>query len=228
MSSKSDILLSLGVHLGPVFIKTLGMTWMVRSTGSSYFYKRMFGSTARAVYAFWHCDILPLSYYHRNEGIRVLVSEHRDGELIARIVHKMGFTTIRGSTTRGGMKALRALNGILEDPSMCDLAFTPDGPRGPAKRLQKGVIYAASMTGFPIVPVHVAVDRCWEMNSWDRFKIPKPFSRSVIYFGPEISVPDDLEGIDLEGLRAEVERAMYRTEEEAKRRLDRWLNGGAG
>jgi lysophospholipid acyltransferase (LPLAT)-like uncharacterized protein len=227
MSFKSDLIMSLGCTLGPAVIKTLGMTWMVKATGTSYYFRRMFGSRIRAVYAFWHSDILLLSYFHRNEDIRVLISEHRDGELIARIVHKMGFSTIRGSTTRGGMKALRSLNGFAEDPSGCDLAFTPDGPKGPAKKLQKGVIFAASKTGFPIVPVQVAVDRCWEMNSWDRFKIPKPFSRSVICYGSEISIPEHLEADELERYRTLVESAMHRTEEKARTALQSWLNGRA-
>jgi lysophospholipid acyltransferase (LPLAT)-like uncharacterized protein len=185
----------------------------------------MTGSSDRAVYSFWHRDILVLGYFCRNEGIRVLVSEHQDGEFIARVVQRMGYTVFRGSTTRGGVKALRALDGIKADPSACDIAFTPDGPKGPRKKLQKGVIFAAARTGFPIVPMGVAVSRSWEINSWDRFRIPKPFSRCFINYGDEVRIPERMDEEEMERMRAHVEQKMHESEDLAKEELKKWVNG---
>lgn len=198
----------------------------MRQSGPSYFDKRRLGDHKRVVYSFWHQDILLLGYYGRNEGVRVLISQHRDGELIARIVEKLGFTTIRGSTTRGGMRALRTFDSIKDDPSNCDMAITPDGPKGPAKKLQKGVIFAAARTGFPVVPMGVAVDREWRFNSWDRFRVPKPFTRCYVQQGQEIPIPRDLDEQAMEDFRLKVEDAMLKTEDQANEALKNWKNSG--
>ncbi|MBU0755074.1 MAG: lysophospholipid acyltransferase family protein [Planctomycetes bacterium] len=202
------------------------MTWSIRQHGTSYFKQRVAGGGKRVVYSFWHRDILLLGYFARNEGTRVLISQHRDGELIARVVQRLGYQVFRGSTTRGGVKALKSLDRIKNDPTECDIAFTPDGPKGPAKKLQKGVIFAAARTGFPIVPVGVAVDRCWEMRSWDRFRIPKPFSRSFIVYGEEIPVDTGMGDEEMEAMQAYVEARMFETEQRAGEALDQWRNSG--
>jgi lysophospholipid acyltransferase (LPLAT)-like uncharacterized protein len=225
MSIKSDLIMSLGSTLGPAIIRALGSTWIIRQSGIGPYYQRMHGSSKRVVYSFWHRDILTLGYFARDEGIRVLISEHRDGELIARIVQKMGYTVFRGSTTRGGVVALRAMDRIRYDPSRCDMAITPDGPKGPAKKLQQGVIFAASRTGFPVVPIGVAVDRCWEMNSWDRFRVPKPFSHCFVFYGTEIDIPEGLNEADIERWKETVGEAMDRAETRAKIELKHWCNG---
>ncbi len=222
MSVKSGLVLSAGGMLGPLFIKVFGKTWRIRQSSPSFFQRRKSGSTKRVVYSSWHRNVLFLGYFARNQGVCVLISEHRDGELIARIVRRLGFSSFRGSTTRGAVKALRALDRIKNDPSNCDIAITPDGPRGPAKKLQKGIIYTASRTGFSIVPVGVAVDRSWEARSWDRFRIPKPFSRCYVQLGDEVSVPENLDSSELEKYRAEVEERMYSAEELALRALENW------
>lgn len=214
--------MTLGSLLGPAIIRGLGSTWIIGQQGVTHYYRRLFGSTKRGVYSLWHRDLLLLGYFCRNEGARILISQHSDGEIIARVMEKMGYTTFRGSTTRGGMKALRELDRIREDPSQCDIGFTPDGPKGPAKRLKKGVIYAAMRTGFPVIPVGVAVDRCWRVSSWDRFKIPKPFSRSFVCFGDEIPVPTELDDEEMEAVRAKVEEAMLDIEQVAKDKLAAW------
>ncbi|MFH2001483.1 MAG: lysophospholipid acyltransferase family protein [Planctomycetota bacterium] len=222
MSSLSKLTLTLGSVLGPAVIRTLGWTWIISQQGMSNYYRRLFGASKRAVYSFWHRDILLLVYFCRNENHCVLISQHSDGELIARTVERMGYTTFRGSTTRGGVRALRELDRIKEDPSNCDIGFTPDGPKGPAKKLKKGVIYAAMRTGFPVVPVGVAVDRSWEISSWDRFRIPKPFSRSFVCFGEEIPVPGEMDDDRMESMRLQVEQAMLDTEQLARDKLKRW------
>jgi lysophospholipid acyltransferase (LPLAT)-like uncharacterized protein len=199
----------------------IGATWIIRQSDLTGYFKRLNGSTERLVYSIWHRDILPLCYFGRGEGVTVLISQHRDGEIIARVAEKLGFSVFRGSTTRGGVGALRALDRIKES-SDCDLAFTPDGPRGPAKKLQKGVIYAASRTGFPVAPVGVALDRAWVFSSWDGFRVPKPFSRCYIQIDKGIEVPADLSDDELEHYRSQVEASMHAAEEKARAKLREW------
>lgn len=222
MSTMPDLTLSLGGVLGPSLIRTIGATWIIRQSGLTGYYKRLNGSTERLVYSIWHRDILPLCYFGRGEGATVLISQHRDGEIIARVARKLGYQVFRGSTTRGGVGALRALDGIKES-SDCDLVFTPDGPRGPAKKLQKGVIYAASRTGFPVVPVGLALQRAWKFNSWDGFRVPKPFSRCYLEIAEAVDVPADLSDDELEFYRAKVEEGMNAAEETACGKLKEWL-----
>jgi len=218
--------MSLGILLGPILIKAFGLTWRLKQSCRNYFERRMEGASKRVVYSFWHQDILLLIYFGRYERSRVLISQHRDGELIARIVEKLGYSTYRGSTTRGGMKALRAFDKIKEDPSKYDIGLTPDGPKGPPKKLKKGIIFAASRTGFPIVPFGVAVDRSWRLKSWDRFRIPKPFSKCFVHLGPEIPVPPDLDDQGMKTYSNLVEQAMAEAEEQAEEALKNWREMG--
>jgi lysophospholipid acyltransferase (LPLAT)-like uncharacterized protein len=227
MSFTSKLLHNLGISLGPSLIRIMGSTWRIRNQGNTYYGDRQKGSLQRAVYGFWHCNIALMTYFGRNQGTCVLISRHRDGELIARIIGKLGYSVFRGSSTRGSLAAMRLLDEIKNDPSRCDIAFTPDGPRGPARKLKKGAIYAASRTGFPFVPIGCAVDRAWEFSSWDRFRVPKPFTRCFIHFGAEMKIPPDLSSKELERYRAEGEAAMYNMDALAREGLDKWLKGGA-
>jgi lysophospholipid acyltransferase (LPLAT)-like uncharacterized protein len=139
------------------------------------------------IFVFWHGHLLPLVHFHRNEGIVVLVSEHKDGEYIARVIRRHGFGTARGSSTRGGVKGLKAiLRAAREDR---DLAFTPDGPRGPRHSFKRGALVAAQLTGLPLITVAVGADRAWYLRSWDRFMIPKPLSSLRIRYGKPVWVP---------------------------------------
>ncbi len=133
------------------------------------------------IFVFWHGQLLPLVYHHRNEGIVVLVSEHTDGEYITRVIRRHGFGVARGSSTRGGVKGLK---GILRAAGAGrDLGFTPDGPKGPRHELKRGGLVAAQLSGLPLITVGVGADRAWYLNSWDRFMIPKPFSHLRIRYG---------------------------------------------
>jgi lysophospholipid acyltransferase (LPLAT)-like uncharacterized protein len=137
------------------------------------------------VYSLWHGDMLPLLYQHRGEGVAVLISEHRDGELIAGIAQRLGFRSVRGSTSRGASRALVGLVRTLGAGH--DVAVTPDGPRGPARSFAPGALIAAHRSNAPIMACGVAVRRAWRLRSWDRFCIPKPFARvTLAYAGPEL------------------------------------------
>lgn len=138
------------------------------------------------IFAFWHGQMLPLLYQHRDEGVAILISSHRDGELIAQVAHRLGYRTVRGSSSRGAGRALLGMVRELEAGG--EVAVTPDGPRGPAERFASGALVAAQRAGAYIVPVGVSVDRAWRLRSWDRFLVPKPFARVTCAYGPPTKV----------------------------------------
>jgi lysophospholipid acyltransferase (LPLAT)-like uncharacterized protein len=118
-------------------------------------------------------------------GVAILISEHRDGEVIAQVVEQFGLRTLRGSTSRGAARALRSLARTLEAGT--PVAVTPDGPRGPLHSYAPGGIIAAQRAGAPVVSIGVEASRAWRLKSWDRFMIPKPFSTVVIaYSDPKL------------------------------------------
>jgi lysophospholipid acyltransferase (LPLAT)-like uncharacterized protein len=171
----------------------------------------------RCIYAFWHETILfPASF---NTRIHVLISRHRDGELIAQVCRFLGFRVARGSTTRGGASAVLELH---RHSKKTHLAVTPDGPRGPRRRVQPGVIYLASVTGLPIVACGVGFSRAWRARSWDRFAVPKPWSLAVGVVAPAVHVPRRLDRDGLERYRLLVEEQLT----EATAAAERWALGG--
>lgn len=159
----------------------------------------------RAIYVFWHEYILaPLAFRNRC-SLAMLLSRHRDADILFRVGGLMGFELIRGSTNRGGAAALRAL---LAKSRQRHVAITPDGPRGPRRRLAPGAVYLASKIGLPIVPLGIGFDRPWRMPTWDRFAVPRPFSRGRAALGEAIYVPEDADRDELERRRRRVEDAL--------------------
>ena len=158
------------------------------------------------IFVFWHGQMLPLIYHHRNEGIVVLVSEHSDGEYITRVIHEHGFNTARGSSTRGGVKGLKGILRAAREGK--DLGFTPDGPKGPRHEFKWGALVAAQLTGLPLVPIGVGADRAWYLNSWDRFMIPKPFSSVGIRYGAPRWVPRDASEGTLKQIARDLEEEL--------------------
>lgn len=138
------------------------------------------------IFALWHGELLPLLWHHRSQGIAVLISEHGDGEIIARVAEALGYGTVRGSTSRGAGRAL--MGTIRTVQGGVDAAFTPDGPRGPARRFAPGALIVAQRTGAPIIPLRVSVRRCWKLKSWDEFVIPKPFARITVAYADPVFV----------------------------------------
>lgn len=159
---------------------------------------------SRYVYCFWHdCMMAPLK---TRAPFRVLISQHADGELIASICEHLGFGTIRGSTTRGGVEAI--LEMIRGGDQSSHLAVTPDGPRGPRHELQPGVILVASQADLEIVPVGVGFARAWRASSWDRFAVPLPGSTVLGVIGMPIRIPPRLDRAGINQWRATVEQEM--------------------
>src|SRR5262245_23202021 len=164
--------------------------------------------SGRFLYAFWHEDLLVPSYRYGWTPTKVLISQHADGELIAQTCRPLGLGVIRGSTTRGGVGALRE---ILALEGRRHVVVTPDGPRGPRRRVQPGLTFLASRTGLPIVPSGFGYRKAWRLNSWDRFAVPTPFSPVVAVHGEPIRLPPNLGRDALERERVRVENAMLET-----------------
>jgi len=173
---------------GGSVIRALAATWRYRTVGEQQVKKLRHDKTA-ILFTIWHGEMLPLLWFHRNQGVAVLVSEHKDGELIAQILEWMGYATIRGSTNRGAGRALIGLVRTLREGR--DVAITPDGPRGPRHKFAPGAVVAANRSGPPIVPTIAHVDRYWQLKTWDGFIIPKPFARITVSYGSMTHVHSD-------------------------------------
>jgi len=160
------------------------------------------------VFVFWHGQLLPLVHYHRNEGIVVLVSDHSDGEYITRVILRHGFGAARGSSTRGGVKGLKGVLRAIRDGR--DLAFTPDGPKGPRHVFKWGALTAAQLSGAPVVPLAVGAERAWYLKSWDRFMIPKPLSAVRIRYGAPRWVPREASEDEVKEIALDIQEEMKR------------------
>ncbi|MEA2761096.1 MAG: hypothetical protein QOD47_380 [Gemmatimonadaceae bacterium] len=161
-------------------LHVLGRTWRVRVLNGDAVHK-LRASGLPFIFALWHGHLLPLLWQHRGEGVKVLISEHRDGEIVARAAESLGYGLIRGSTTRGADRALISL--VRELQAGREVAITPDGPKGPAEKFAPGALVAAQRSGSFILPVAVSATSSWRLKSWDRFMIPKPFARVTIAYG---------------------------------------------
>ena len=168
------------------------------------------GHGRRPIMAFWHGRVLTATYFFRGRGIVVMISENFDGEWIARIIERFGFRTSRGSTSRGGQRALLQLKRDMEQglPS----GFAVDGPRGPARVAQPGAVWLAKITGNPVVPFHMEASSYWSLGSWDRTQIPKPFATVAVSVGAPIDVPRDADDAAIEAKRVEVEQSLFALE----------------
>jgi len=196
--------------LGAWLIRLLAFTIRIDDEPKGFNEK---AKTYHALYAFWHCMMLIPAYVGRKSKIQVLISQHSDGEYIARVIQRLGFGVIRGSTTRGGMRAVKALvDKIREGYSV---AITPDGPRGPRFVVQPGSIYLGKKTQLPIIPTVVGLSSYWALPSWDKFRIPKPFSRALMLYGEPIHIPPNLSDEELERYRLSLEQTMINMAERA-------------
>ncbi len=158
------------------------------------------------IFAFWHGRILPATWFWRGRGIVVMTSQNFDGEWIARIIRRFGYGAARGSTSRGARRALVQLKRDVAAGRPA--AFTVDGPRGPARRVQPGAVWLAGVTGAPILPFHIEAERYWSASSWDRTQIPRPFSAVAVAIGAPFDVPDPSEDGVVEAHRSRLERVL--------------------
>lgn len=172
----------------------------------------------RYIYAFWHETVLLPCYAFGRRKILCLISEHADGEMIAQICHHVGFGVVRGSTTRGAVKALRKMIRLAEKHHF---AVLPDGPRGPRRHVELGLIYLAARTGLPLVLAGIGYDRPWRMPTWDRFAVPRPWSRAVILTAAPLAVPADATRAQMEDLRKQAEETLNGLTERAEMLAER-------
>ena len=195
-------------------IHLLGLTLRIQEEGQAQLGPRARQKEA-PLWALWHETILMSVWYHRDQDVRVMISASRDGELIARIARFFGYVPVRGSSSRGGREALSELIGHLKGGHRC--AITPDGPRGPRREIKMGVLNLARMTGCPVVPFAFEAEHSWRLKSWDRFIIPKPFSRAVFVYGNPIKVPRHGGPEYLKQIQAELDRITLVAEQYFKK-----------
>jgi hypothetical protein len=167
---------------------------------------------------FWHGRMIMMrAALPRGITMHVLISEHRDGQLISRALAYLGVATVAASSRRGGAAALRSMSGLLDRDK--SVGITPDGPRGPRMRAKVGAIKAAQLSGVPVLPVSGAVGRRRILGTWDSFCLALPFSRGVIQWGEPIEVPRHADDAELERLRLLLEDHLNRLTAEADRRF---------
>ncbi len=198
-------------------IEALGATYSWRESGREHL-DAVTRSGRPPIFAFWHGRILAATLYFRDRGIIVITSENFDGEWIARIIRKFGYGTARGSTSRGGARALVQLRRDLKAGSPA--AFTIDGPRGPARVAQPGAVWLASASGSPIVPFHIEASSYWTVKSWDRHQVPKPGSEVAIAIGEPIEVPPRADEATIESARVNLEQVLTQLEHRARNLLN--------
>jgi hypothetical protein len=206
---KAAVIAAIGV---PV-IEALGGTCRWRERGGQAL-EDVVRQGRQPILAFWHGRILAATLYFRDRGIVVITSQNFDGEWIARIIRRFGYDTARGSTSRGGARALVQLRREMKAGRA--VAFTVDGPRGPAGVAQPGAVWLASATGQPVVPFHIEASKHWTTRSWDRHQVPKPGADLAIAIGEPIDVPADADDAAIEAGRQQLERALRTLEAQAR------------
>jgi len=179
-------------------MRLLDSTYRWRVDGYQH-YESIVASGRQPIFASWHGRILPATLFWKNRGIVVIISRNFDGEWIAGIVRRFGYGTARGSTSRGGARALVQLRRDLAGGKPA--GFTLDGPRGPARVVQPGAVFLAGATGQPILPFHIESSAAWTLRSWDRTQIPKPYARIGVAVGPPLEIGDTHEATIASGIQ---------------------------
>ena len=203
-----------------VLLRIIGMTWRFEEIAEEGVEPLIGGLGAGAeIFCFWHQCVLPCAVYYRKTGATILISQSFDGELITRILGLLGFHAVRGSSSRGAREGLVGLKDVIE--SGRPAIFTADGPRGPIYQTKMGPIKLAQMTGARIGAFHLQPERAWVMGSWDRFLVPKPFTRIVVSWARWTVVPADLAADEFEPKRVELNEAIERARVRAMEHLER-------
>lgn len=185
------------------------LTWRVEGIEH---YDEVVRSGRQPIMGFWHGRILPAFYYFRDRGIVVITSQNFDGEWIARVIERYGFGTARGSTSRGGARALVQLRRDLLNGRPA--GFTLDGPRGPARIAQPGAVWLAGATGHPLLPFHLEAARYWSLSSWDRTQIPRPYTTVSVVMGEPMYV-ERTDPELIEEMRVRLQGSLVRLEKRA-------------
>ncbi|MHB8422604.1 MAG: lysophospholipid acyltransferase family protein [Leptospirales bacterium] len=194
-------------------VRALHFTVRCHFIGFREYRKRLENGEAFLI-AFWHNQglFMPFAYFGPWGKIRLIVSQSRDGELIASLLWWFGILSVRGSSSRGGTEALRELMKYSRDRST-SLVFTPDGPKGPVYKVKEGLAYLASRSERPLYLLSVAYTRAKYFGSWDRFRLPFPFCQAFFTCSPPLRFSRTHNGDELEEVRTTIEQAMNRVNE---------------
>jgi lysophospholipid acyltransferase (LPLAT)-like uncharacterized protein len=172
-----------------------------------------------AIYSFWHRSVMPAAWIYRSVGLTVMVSRSFDGEYIARIIERLGFTAVRGSSSRGGAAGLLGMRSQLERGAA--VAFTIDGPRGPKYVAKPGPVTLAKATGLPMSAFYVGLSGAWVLNTWDEMVIPKPFSKALVRFSRKMFVPANADDTQMSEYHAQLQSALDRVTKFAEENVAR-------
>jgi lysophospholipid acyltransferase (LPLAT)-like uncharacterized protein len=192
--------------LGALLIKLLMLSCRLVQTKGREWEVDALSRYGGAIYPTWHQRMSYLAHFLGSRGVTAMISQSRDGEYAARIAQRLGFKNVRGSTSRGGTEALRSIIRAIKKGH--NGGMLADGPRGPARVAKIGSVIMARNAGVPLIPLTWGGDRCWMFNSWDRYLIPKPFARVVVYIAEPIWVPKSAKGESLETYRLLLEKRL--------------------
>jgi lysophospholipid acyltransferase (LPLAT)-like uncharacterized protein len=199
-------------------LMTLGRTWKFEVLAVEGVTPAFHGFVPGAeIYCFWHQCVLACAYYYRSTHATILISQSFDGELITRALNLLGYRAVRGSSSRGGREGLLALRRVIQNGTPA--IFTADGPRGPIYQTKLGPLKLAQLTGAPIGSFHLEPEHAWVARSWDRFQIPKPFTRIAVSWGPWTHVPESAEAAELETHRQRLNQALETARQRAHQHL---------
>jgi hypothetical protein len=216
-SLRQRIVLSMIVWAGYWFIRLLGPTLRFSVSYEDGAQKTL--EERPLVASFWHECMIPATYLFRHMGIRVMSSYSYDGEYMGRIIKRLGFVAVKGSSSRNPVKALLGLRRALGEG--WTVAFTLDGPRGPRRKVKPGPSGLSRSSGCAMTTFYAAVERAWVLKSWDRMMIPKPFSRVLVRVGKLIAVPENTSDEELNRYTAELQSTLDRVCEFAEANVGR-------
>ena len=202
---------------GFLLIRVIGATLRYKAFPEPGCIADPYGAGPPAIWCFWHRAVIPATYRFRNQGLAVMTSRSFDGEYIARIIQKLGFAAVRGSSSRGAVGALMGMRQQLEQGH--GVVFTIDGPRGPRYVAKPGPILLAKKTGVSINCFYIAVKRAWILNSWDQMIIPKPFSQAMIYASGPMYVPTNATDEQMSALHRQMQETLERCRLGAEKQL---------
>ena len=214
LKKKDRLLLLIAPPLASLIIRLLRMTLKIETLFEERV-RPFWEEDKRMILAFWHGRLLMIPFCYKGKGIKLLISQHKDGELLARTMKWFGYDTVRGSSTRGGTAAMKAMIRSIRES---DIAITPDGPKGPKYIVQEGTVALARLSGVPVVPVTFAASKKKVFGSWDAFNLPFPFSRGLFVWGEPFYVAKDA---DMEEARLELERQMQELTEFADEQVQK-------
>ena len=202
---KQRITIKLAAWAFNLLIRTIGSTLQFEVEGDDP-RPAIWSAGQTPIFAIWHNRIFASTYYMRGDEIVVLTSKSFDGEYIARFLTKFGFGTVRGSSSRGGVRGMVEMIRLIK--AGLPMAFTVDGPRGPRYEVKSGPLVLAKKTGNPIVPFVIECERSWRVKSWDRLQIPKPFSRARVFYTEPVRVDPTADDEGIEAKRSELQAKL--------------------